>query len=69
MWPPEVRGDLRAGVKAKHQGDLELSERYLRRCVTPPVVRIYAPHAEGGGEVRGRPRRRSLWLRSNQNPT
>ncbi|KAI0760396.1 hypothetical protein C8Q74DRAFT_224617 [Fomes fomentarius] len=32
MWPPEVRGDLRAGIKAKHQGDLDLSERYLRRA-------------------------------------
>ncbi|KAI8972857.1 hypothetical protein BD414DRAFT_499603 [Trametes punicea] len=32
MWPPEVRGDLRAGVKAKHQGDLDLSVRYLQRA-------------------------------------
>ncbi|KAI0754336.1 hypothetical protein C8Q80DRAFT_1138444 [Daedaleopsis nitida] len=32
MWPPEVRGDLRAGIKAKNQGDLDLSERYLRRA-------------------------------------
>ncbi|TFK83595.1 hypothetical protein K466DRAFT_498180 [Polyporus arcularius HHB13444] len=32
MWPPEVRADLRAGIKAKHQGDLDLSERYLRRA-------------------------------------
>ena len=32
MWPPEVREDLRAGIKAKNQGDLDLSERYLRRC-------------------------------------
>ncbi|EJF59734.1 hypothetical protein DICSQDRAFT_156086 [Dichomitus squalens LYAD-421 SS1] len=31
-WPPEVRGDLRAGIKAKNQGDLELSERYIRRA-------------------------------------
>ncbi|CAL1699611.1 unnamed protein product [Somion occarium] len=33
MWPPEVRGDLRAGVKAKHQGDFVMSERYLRRAL------------------------------------
>ncbi|KAI0355963.1 hypothetical protein OH77DRAFT_1424247 [Trametes cingulata] len=32
MWPPEVRGDLRAGIKAKHQGDLDLSARYLQRA-------------------------------------
>ncbi|KAI0631240.1 hypothetical protein C8Q77DRAFT_1061954 [Trametes polyzona] len=32
MWPPEVRGDLRAGIKAKHQGDLDLSARYLKRA-------------------------------------
>ncbi|KAI0370552.1 hypothetical protein BV20DRAFT_281681 [Pilatotrama ljubarskyi] len=32
MWPPEVRSDLRAGVKAKHQGDHDLSARYLQRA-------------------------------------
>ncbi|KAH9933738.1 uncharacterized protein B0H18DRAFT_981821 [Fomitopsis serialis] len=32
MWPQEVRGDLRAGIKAKNQGDFILSERYLRRA-------------------------------------
>ncbi|KAI0319235.1 hypothetical protein OF83DRAFT_1111472 [Amylostereum chailletii] len=32
MWPEEIRGDLRAGVKAKHQGDFALSERFLRRA-------------------------------------
>ncbi|KAH9941779.1 uncharacterized protein BXZ73DRAFT_88203 [Epithele typhae] len=32
MWPKEVREDLRAGIKAKHQGELDLSERYLRRA-------------------------------------
>ncbi|KAI0763447.1 hypothetical protein BD413DRAFT_642949 [Trametes elegans] len=32
MWPPEVRGDLRAGIKAKHQGNLDLSARYLKRA-------------------------------------
>jgi hypothetical protein len=33
LWPKEVRGDLRAGIKAKHQGDLDLSARYLERQV------------------------------------
>ncbi|KZT23713.1 hypothetical protein NEOLEDRAFT_1136204 [Neolentinus lepideus HHB14362 ss-1] len=33
LWPPAVRGDLRAGIKAKNQGDLVLSERYLRRAL------------------------------------
>lgn len=33
LWPPEVRNDLRAGLKARNQGDLGLSERYLRRRV------------------------------------
>ncbi|KAM5537624.1 hypothetical protein V8D89_008702 [Ganoderma adspersum] len=33
LWPPEVRADLRAGIKAKTQGDLDLSERYLRRAL------------------------------------
>ncbi|OSX60883.1 hypothetical protein POSPLADRAFT_1146055 [Postia placenta MAD-698-R-SB12] len=32
MWPQEVRGDLRTGIKAKNQGDFERSERYLRRA-------------------------------------
>lgn len=31
IWPKEVRSDLRAGIKAKNQEDLGLSERYLRR--------------------------------------
>nr|VWO95330.1 Fork-head domain-containing protein [Ganoderma boninense] len=33
LWPPEVRADLRAGIKAKNQGDFDLSERYLRRAL------------------------------------
>ncbi|KAI0346436.1 hypothetical protein BDW22DRAFT_1425907 [Trametopsis cervina] len=33
MWPPEVRKDLRAGIKARNQGDLDLSERYLTRAL------------------------------------
>ncbi|KAI0066840.1 hypothetical protein BV25DRAFT_1795961 [Artomyces pyxidatus] len=32
MWPEEVRADLLPGIKAKHQGDLALSERYLKRA-------------------------------------
>ena len=44
MWPPEVRGDLRAGIKAKNQGDLELSERYLRRCVSRFPLPTYMLH-------------------------
>ena len=31
MWPKEIRSDLRAGVKAKHYKDYDLSERYIRR--------------------------------------
>lgn len=30
MWPPEVRGDLRAALKAKHFGDFELAEQLLQ---------------------------------------
>jgi len=33
MWPKIVRDDLRAGVKAKNQGNLNTSERYLTRYV------------------------------------
>ncbi|GLB42037.1 putative tpr domain-containing protein [Lyophyllum shimeji] len=32
MWPPEVRTDLRGALKARTKGDLELSERFLRRA-------------------------------------
>lgn len=32
MWPEEVRGDLRAGLRAKARGDLKLSQRHLMRC-------------------------------------
>ncbi|OJA11845.1 hypothetical protein AZE42_04058 [Rhizopogon vesiculosus] len=32
LWPEQVRGDLRAGIKAKNQGDLSLSERYITRA-------------------------------------
>ena len=49
IWPPEVRADLRAGVKAKHQGDLDLSERFLQRCAhTCPFVPLRSrSHADG----------------------
>jgi hypothetical protein len=33
IWPEEVRVDLRAGVKAKQQGNLGLSGRLLTQCV------------------------------------
>ena len=33
IWPEEVRGDLRAGVKAKQQGNLALSAKLITQCV------------------------------------
>jgi hypothetical protein len=33
IWPEEVRADLRAGVKAKQQGNLALSGKLLTQCV------------------------------------
>ena len=36
MWPKELRADLRAGIKAKYQGNYKLSEQYLRKCVPVP---------------------------------
>ncbi|KAJ3935291.1 MAG: hypothetical protein NXY57DRAFT_958307 [Lentinula lateritia] len=32
MWPPEVRGDLRDAVRAKHEGDYRKSEQYFHRA-------------------------------------
>ncbi|EJC99248.1 uncharacterized protein FOMMEDRAFT_170567 [Fomitiporia mediterranea MF3/22] len=32
MWPMELRGDLRAGLKAKNRGDLKLAQRHLTRA-------------------------------------
>ncbi|KAG0704978.1 hypothetical protein DFH29DRAFT_1034404 [Suillus ampliporus] len=32
LWPEQVRGDLRAGIKARNQGDFSLSERYITRA-------------------------------------
>ncbi|KAJ4467742.1 hypothetical protein C8J55DRAFT_438603 [Lentinula edodes] len=32
MWPPEVRGDLRDAVRAKHKGDLGKSEQHFHRA-------------------------------------
>ena len=41
MWPKEIRSDLRAGVKAKHYKDYDLSERYIHRydSVQPSTYR------------------------------
>ena len=33
IWPEEVRADLRAGIKAKQQGNLALSGKLLLQCV------------------------------------
>ena len=33
IWPEEVRADLRAGVKAKQQGNLALSAKLITQCV------------------------------------
>ncbi|THH30607.1 hypothetical protein EUX98_g3572 [Antrodiella citrinella] len=54
MWPKIVRDDLRAGVKAKHQGNLNTSERYLARALetalTLPLVELTPdPHAKLSG--------------------
>jgi len=54
MWPQEVRGDLRAGIKAKNQGDFILSERYLRRAyetalALPLATFSPAPHLKLSG--------------------
>ncbi|KAI0732716.1 hypothetical protein C8Q72DRAFT_816637 [Fomitopsis betulina] len=46
MWPQEIRGDLRAGIKARNQGDFSLSERYLRRALETALslpLEIFAP--------------------------
>ncbi|KAH7887074.1 hypothetical protein F5I97DRAFT_1102244 [Phlebopus sp. FC_14] len=32
LWPKEIRADLRAGIKARNQENLALSERYLSRA-------------------------------------
>ncbi|KAI0278096.1 hypothetical protein BGY98DRAFT_1097003 [Russula aff. rugulosa BPL654] len=36
IWPEEVRGDLRAGVKAKQQGNLALTKISQNGFITPP---------------------------------
>jgi hypothetical protein len=38
LWPPEVRSDLRSGLRTKHRGDLDASEQYLQRFVYHVVV-------------------------------
>ena len=41
VWPEEVRGDLRAGLRAKARGDIKLSQRHLMRCVLfRPLARL-----------------------------
>jgi hypothetical protein len=40
IWPEEVRSDLRAGVKAKQQGNFALSRRLLTQCVVC-IVGVY----------------------------
>ncbi|KAF8887616.1 hypothetical protein BD779DRAFT_507254 [Infundibulicybe gibba] len=34
MWPPELRADLRGGLRAKHRGDQVAAEEHLRRAWT-----------------------------------
>jgi SPX domain protein involved in polyphosphate accumulation len=43
LWPPEVRSDLRSGLRAKHRGDLDASEQYLQRFVYYIVVILPDP--------------------------
>ena len=40
LWPQEVRADLRAGIKARNNGDYVMSEKFLRRCVFVTSVLI-----------------------------
>ncbi|KAF8491112.1 hypothetical protein JB92DRAFT_3007041 [Gautieria morchelliformis] len=44
VWPKELRDDLRPAIKAQQQGDLTLSERYLRRawdaCLALPKEKL-----------------------------
>ena len=42
LWPVEVRKDLRAGIRAKNQGDHALSERFLARYVSLSSFRLYS---------------------------
>lgn len=45
LWPEQVRGDLRAGIKARNQGDLSLSERYILRAFQTAVLLPYQTFA------------------------
>ncbi|KZT01242.1 uncharacterized protein LAESUDRAFT_664358 [Laetiporus sulphureus 93-53] len=54
MWPKELRADLRAGIKAKYQGNYKLSEQYLRKAYDkalslPLSVFSPAPHLKLSG--------------------
>jgi hypothetical protein len=44
LWPEQVRGDLRAGIKARNQGDLSLSERYITRYVLLNSLFLWCPN-------------------------
>lgn len=48
LWPEELRADLRAGIKARNQGDPSLSERYLTRFVHLFLIHSYAFLAPSG---------------------
>ncbi|KIJ15948.1 hypothetical protein PAXINDRAFT_180535 [Paxillus involutus ATCC 200175] len=54
LWPEELRADLRAGIKARNQGDPSLSERYLTRAYQtalslPPSVLSPDPYLKLSG--------------------
>ncbi|KAI0298704.1 hypothetical protein B0F90DRAFT_1818571 [Multifurca ochricompacta] len=53
-WPPEVRSDLRAGVKAKQQGNLALSRKLLTQALEtalslPPDLFSPSPYLKLSG--------------------
>lgn len=54
LWPKELRDDLRAGIKARNHGDLNLSERYLTRAYQtalsmPPSILSPFPYLKLSG--------------------
>ncbi|OCB90024.1 hypothetical protein A7U60_g2786 [Sanghuangporus baumii] len=42
MWPKEVRGDLRAGLRAKRRGDIKLARRHLAEQVAWETIQTMA---------------------------
>ena len=52
MWPKEIRSDLRAGMKAKHFEDFDLSERYMRRYdpIRLPILYVTESMSSGLGK-------------------